>query len=274
MKEFLWKGNYSLGSYSLLCYTREGTKPEHLPSSYIEGYCITTYGISSTNEWHASSIRPNSQGGSDYVLCHRGQPLAEISLQIPGVHNVLNSIAVIATVMALLQDRRQIHELINSLKLHLPNFFGVSRHFEMIGKIQGCHIYDDYAHHPTEVYVVLQAARQRFPLKRLLVVFQPHTYSRLSALKDDFAFALSYADHVVITAVYSVREKGTWNVCGKDLATSIIGPPSEYIPALDDVVNKLALEISKDPLRQIVILTLGAGDINTVGPKLLHALQK
>ena len=136
---------------------------------------------------------------------------------------------VIAAVMALLHDQRKIHELINSLKLHLPDFIGLSRRFEMIGKILGCHIYDDYAHHPTEVYVVLEAARQRFPLKRLLVVFQPHTYrhsleqyvnceysnfctlcqtefwslfcSRLAALKDDFAFALSYADHIVITAV-------------------------------------------------------------------------
>ncbi|EOY23304.1 hypothetical protein QUC31_008199 [Theobroma cacao] len=270
----------SLGAYSLLDYTREGTKPEHsigtmsIPSSDIDGYDVTTYGISSTNEWHASSICPNSQGGSDYVLCHRGQPLAEISLQIPGVHNVLNSVAVIATVMALLHDQRPTRELISSLKLHLSNFIGLSRRFELIGEIHGCHIYDDYAHHPTEVYVVLQAARQRFPFKRLLVVFQPHTYSRLAVFKDDFAVALSYADYIVVTAVYSVRESGAWNVSGKDLAASIIGPPSEYIPALEDVVDKLALEISKDPLREIVILTLGAGDINTVGPKLLHELRK
>ncbi|OMO68391.1 hypothetical protein CCACVL1_19984 [Corchorus capsularis] len=270
----------SLGAYSLLDCRSEGPEPEHLsgarsiPSSDIVGCNIITYGISSTNEWHASSICPNSKGGSDYILCHRGQPLAKISLQIPGVHNVLNSIAAIATIMALLHDQRQINELINSLTLHLPNFIGLSRRFEMIGKIHGCHIYDDYAHHPTEVYMVLQAARQRFPMKRLVVVFQPHTYSRLAALKDDFAQALSNADHIVVTAVYSVREVGNWNVSGKDLTDSIIGPLSEYIPALEDVIDKLALEISKDPLRQILILTLGAGDINTVGPKLLHELQK
>ncbi|OMP03966.1 hypothetical protein COLO4_10058 [Corchorus olitorius] len=296
------------GGHLVICGDRsEGPEPEHLsgarsiPSSDIVGCNIITYGISNTNEWHASSICLNSKGGSDYILCHRGQPLAKISLQIPGVHNVLNSIAVIATIMALLHDQRQINELINSLTLHLPNFIGLSRRFEMIGKIHGCHIYDDYAHHPTEVYMVLQAARQRFPMKRLLVVFQPHTYrhslqqyvncdflkfidcailtlgdscSRLAALKDDFAQALSNADHIVVTAVYSVREVGNWNVSGKDLTDSIIGPPSEYIPALEDVVDKLALEISKDPLRQILILTLGAGDINTVGPKLLHELQK
>ncbi|KAK5782639.1 uncharacterized protein LOC108454576 [Gossypium arboreum] len=269
-----------VGARSLLDYTSEGSKPEHtsgtmlVTSSDVDGYNIITYGISSTNEWHASSICPNSKGGSDYVLCHKGQPLANISLQIPGAHNVLNSLAVIATVTVLLQGQRQVHELINSLKLHLLDFIGLSRRFERIGKIHRCHIYDDYAHHPTEVYFVLQAARQRFPSMRLVVVFQPHTYSRLASLKDDFAVALSHADHVVVTAVYSVREAGPRNVCGKDLATSIISSPSEYIPSLDDVVDKLALEICKDPLREIVILTLGAGDVNTVGPKLLHELQK
>ncbi|PPD97080.1 hypothetical protein GOBAR_DD05868 [Gossypium barbadense] len=285
-REFLWRGTDSVGAHSLLDYTSEGSKPEHasgtmsVTSSDVDGYNIITYGISSTNEWHASSICPNSKGGTDYVLYHKGQPLANISLQIPGAHNVINSLAVIATVTVLLQGRRQVHELINSLKLHLLDFIGLSRCFERIGKIHGCDIYDDYAHHPTEVYFVLQAARQRFPSMRLVVV-------------------------------YSVREAGPRNVCGKDFATSIISSTSEYIPSLvvpnfkplrmtlnsvlirtcsififissdsqvphrfqDDVVDKLALEICKDPLREIVILTLGAGDVNTVGPKLLHELQK
>ncbi|MBA0588924.1 hypothetical protein Gorai_017702, partial [Gossypium raimondii] len=251
-REFLWRGTDSVGARSLLDYTSEGSKPERasgtmsVTSSDVDGYNIITYGISSTNEWHASSICPNSKGGTDYVLYHKGQPLANISLQIPGAHNVLNSLAVIATVTVLLQGRRQVHELINSLKLHLLDFIGLSRRFERIGKIHGCDIYDDYAHHPTEVYFVLQAARQRFPSMRLVV--------------DDFAVALSHADHVVVTAVYSVREAGPRNVCGKDLATSIISSTSEYIPSLDDVVDKLALEICKDPLREIVILTLGAGE--------------
>ena len=83
---------------------------------------------------------------------------------------------VIATVMALVSDRRQSYESINCVKIHLNNFVGVSRRFDLIGTVCGCLIYDDYAHHPTEVRAVLQAARQRFPLKALLVVFQPHTY--------------------------------------------------------------------------------------------------
>lgn len=83
---------------------------------------------------------------------------------------------VIATVLTLMGDQRQSRESIDCIKLQLSKFVGVSRRFQVIGTIYGCHIYDDYAHHPTEVRAVLQAARQRFPDKTLLVVFQPHTY--------------------------------------------------------------------------------------------------
>ncbi|KHG27273.1 UDP-N-acetylmuramate--L-alanine ligase [Gossypium arboreum] len=234
-REFLWRGTNSVGARSLLDYTSEGSKPEHtsgtmlVTSSDVDGYNIITYGISSTNEWHASSICPNSKGGSDYVLCHKGQPLANISLQIPGAHNVLNSLAV----SYCHSDGTLTRPKTNALR-------GLEKYTDVI-------------------YMMI------------MHTIQPN---RLASLKDDFAVALSHADHVVVTAVYSVREAGPRNVCGKDLATSIISSPSEYIPSLDDVVDKLALEICKDPLREIVILTLGAGDVNTVGPKLLHELQK
>ncbi|KAF4356514.1 hypothetical protein F8388_026986 [Cannabis sativa] len=205
-----------------------------------DNYKITTYGISSSNDWQASSITQNSKGGVDYTVCHWGCPVADISLQISGIHNILNSLAVA-----------------------LEKFRGLSRRFEMIGSIHGCHVFDDYAHHPTEIRAVLQAARQRFHSKALLVVFQPHSFSRLAALKNDFAVALSDADQVIITKVYAARETQNWNVNGKDLSALIIGPPSEYIPSLEDVVNKLVLQICEDPHREIVILTLGSGDTTT-----------
>ncbi|KAI9161859.1 hypothetical protein LWI28_021384 [Acer negundo] len=271
----------SPGAYSLLDQIKQGTGSEYSsgsmsnPSSDVceNSYGIVTYGISSKNEWHAKSICPNSQGGSDYILCCRGCPLADISLQIPGIHNVLNSLAVIATVLTLMGDKRDLHESIDRVKFHLSKFMGISRRFEKIGKIYGCHVYDDYAHHPTEVRAVLQAARQRFPDKTLLAIFQPHTYSRLVAMKDDFAAAFADADLVVVTKVYAARETNDWSISGRDLAASIIGMPSEYIPSLGDVVDRLVHQISKDPHREIVVLTLGAGDITTVGPKLLHELQ-
>ncbi|XP_060972046.1 uncharacterized protein LOC115716599 isoform X2 [Cannabis sativa] len=239
----------SEGAKSLLCHCEQtigdGTRsvmPISSSEQCADNYKITTYGISSSNDWQASSITQNSEGGVDYTVCHWGCPVADISLQISGIHNILNSLAVIATVAAKVTNQSQIYDTVDHLRLHLKKFRGLSRRFEMIGSIHGCHVFDDYAHHPTEIRAVLQAARQRFRSKALLVVFQPHSFSRLAALKNDFAVALSDADQVIITK--------------------------------EDVVNKLVLQICEDPHREIVILTLGSGDTTTVGPKLLKKLQK
>ncbi|RWR86560.1 UDP-N-acetylmuramate--L-alanine ligase-like protein isoform X1 [Cinnamomum micranthum f. kanehirae] len=237
-------------------------------------YKIATYGTSPKNHWCASSIRPNSKGGTDYMLYHEGSPVADISLRLPGVHNVLNSLAVIAAVTTLVNDKNKIYEVVNHVRLHLNRFKGVSRRFEMIGKIFGCHIYDDYAHHPTEIRAVLQAARQKFGHHALWVVFQPHTFSRLAALIKDFAAAFSDADHVIVTEIYAARETNVWNIDGRDLSTSISGPSSEYIPKLDDVIDKLIHEILRERDQELVIITLGAGDITNVGRKLLRELQQ
>ncbi|KAK9103707.1 hypothetical protein Sjap_020961 [Stephania japonica] len=266
-------------AYDLLSHERKETTSNCAASEQnsqivLDGYSISTFGTSCFNKWQASEIRPNSRGGSDYVLYHMGRAVADISLQLPGVHNVLNSLAVIATVGALIDDQKLSHGSINSIAFHLNNFFGVSRRFELIGAIYGCHIYDDYAHHPTEVCAVLKAARQKFPLKALWVAFQPHTFSRLAAFMKDFASAFRDANRVIITEVYAAREANAWNISGRDLAISIIGPSSDYIPNLEHVVDKLAQEISAIPEKEIVVLTLGAGDITTVGPKLLRELQQ
>ncbi|PON58196.1 UDP-N-acetylmuramate--L-alanine ligase [Parasponia andersonii] len=239
-----------------------------------DSYKITTFGISSSNEWHASSVAQNSEGGTDYTLCTKEKLISSSVIGDVRWQISVYGFQVIATIVAMVRDESHVHDTVNRLRLHLKNFRGVSRRFEMIGSIHGCYIFDDYAHHPTEIRAVLQAARQRFPFKALLVVFQPHTNSRLAALKKNFAIALSDADQVVITEVYAARETDHWNVSGRDLSASIFGPTSEYIPSLGDVVDKLALQICKDPHRDIVVLTLGAGDITTVGPKLLNELQK
>ncbi|EYU25141.1 hypothetical protein MIMGU_mgv1a021312mg, partial [Erythranthe guttata] len=195
-------------------------------------YKITTFGMSSYNDWQASSVSSNSIGGCDYKLCHKGRAVLDISLQIPGVHNVLNSLAVIAALSAILGDKRQVYESIHMVKSHLKNFKGVSRRFEFIGAIHGYHIFDDYAHHPTEVRAVLQAARKMFPSKELLVVFQPHTYSRLAAMKSEFASSFTETNRVIITEIYAAREANFWSISGEDLARSITSPPCDFIPCL------------------------------------------
>ncbi|XP_029116161.1 uncharacterized protein [Elaeis guineensis] len=267
----------SAGAYALLNDSRQATVSCNVISTSTtlnHGYSITTYGLSSKNDWHASSITRNSQGGQDYVLYYKACQIACISLMLPGVHNVLNSLAVFATVAALVTDGHCVHETINSVRNHLSKFEGVSRRFELIGKVNGCQIYDDYAHHPTEVHAVLQAARQKFPSEPLWVVFQPHTFSRLAALVKDFATALSDADYVIITETYAAREINNLNASESHLATLIRGPSTEYIPRLEDVIDKLALKIPSNMDQDTIILTLGPGDVATVGPELLRRMQK
>ncbi|XP_019195301.1 PREDICTED: uncharacterized protein LOC109189053 isoform X1 [Ipomoea nil] len=273
-------GDSCAGAYISLCSRgKADTEPnisnefETFPSSELccDRYHITTYGISSFNDWHASSIHPNSYGGSDYKLYHKGHYVADISLRMPGIHNIINSLAVIATVSIVARDNG-FFDTITSLRSHLLNFRGICRRFEKVGTICGCHIYDDYAHHPTEIRAVLQAARQRFPFTELLVIFQPHTYSRIAALKSEFAAAFKDADQVVVTEVYAARETSHCT-SGSDLARSIVCPSSEFIPSLDRVLDKLVSLVWEDPDREILILTLGAGDITTLGRKLLCELQ-
>ncbi|KAI3458102.1 hypothetical protein Pfo_014765 [Paulownia fortunei] len=269
----------NLGASSLLNHPKEvSDAPNDMESLSAQlcsiRYKVTTFGMSSYNDWQASSVSSNSLGGCDYRLCHKGQPVNDISLQLPGVHNVLNSLAVVAALSAILGDERQIYDSIDIVKLHLKNFKGVSRRFELIGAVHGYHIFDDFAHHPTEIRAVLQAARKMFPSKELLVVFQPHTYSRLAAMKSEFASAFTEADQVVITEIYAARETNVWSISGKDLAMSITSPPCDFISCLDSVVEKLVDMASKDPVHQMVILTLGAGDITMVGRKLLQELRQ
>ncbi|XP_020246302.1 uncharacterized protein LOC109824177 [Asparagus officinalis] len=212
------------------------------------GYSITTYGISSKNDWHASSVTPNSHGGQDYVLYHNNCPIGNVSLVLPGVHNVLNSLAVIATVALLVSDQKKLNATISSVAYHLSTF--------------------------TEVRAALQAARQLFPYQALWIVFQPHTFSRLAALMKDFATAFVDADHLIITEVYASREMNGCSCDGRELASSIRGPSCEYIPKMEDVIEKLVYEISSDINQEIVVLTLGAGDITTLGPELLKRLRE
>nr|XP_018677730.1 PREDICTED: uncharacterized protein LOC103976212 isoform X2 [Musa acuminata subsp. malaccensis] len=268
----------SAGACALLIEQRQEAVASNCTSAISamsrHGCTVTTYGLSTDNDWSASSITPNLLGGQDYMLCYKKCKIARISLLLPGVYNVLNSLAVIATMVTLVNGKNSIHEAICFVRNHLSKFKGVSRRFELIGKINGCHIYDDYAHHPTEVRAVLQAAREKFLKQAIWVVFQPHTFSRLSAFMDDYSTAFKDADHVVITKVYGARERNIWNTDGEALANVIGGRSTEYIHELDDVVEKLALAISSYEDREIIVFTLGAGDITSVGPLLLRRLER
>ncbi|MBI2939011.1 MAG: UDP-N-acetylmuramate--L-alanine ligase, partial [Chloroflexi bacterium] len=153
-----------------------------------------TYGFGDAVDWQAADVQPNARGGNDFTALYQGAEYARLSLRIPGRHNVLNALA--ATAASHVAGAGP-----EAASRTLATFDGVRRRFELKGMVGGVAVYDDYAHHPTEIAVVLQAARERRP-RRLVVLFQPHTYNRTRALFADFVRALSMADRVVVADIY------------------------------------------------------------------------
>lgn len=155
----------------------------------------------------------------------------------------------------------------------LSQFHGTGRRFQPVGEVGGVLVIDDYAHHPTEVRATLAAARARYPGRRLVAVFQPHTYSRLALLFDQFVTAFDAADLLLITAIYAARETDTLGMDAAQLAEAIRGyagaPPVEYQSELAAIPAGLVPRLRAGDL----VLTLGAGSITTLGPLLLAALE-
>jgi UDP-N-acetylmuramate--alanine ligase len=152
----------------------------------------------------------------------------------------------------------------------LAAFRGAERRFQPVGSVGRVQIFDDYAHHPTEVRATLQAARDQFGERPLWVVFQPHTFSRLAALFDDFVMAFEEADHVVVSDVYAARESGDAAARGQALARAIRHPRAVYQATQDDILRYLLATLPDD----VILLTLGAGDITSLGPRLRRALEE
>ncbi|MBA3530432.1 MAG: UDP-N-acetylmuramate--L-alanine ligase, partial [Ardenticatenales bacterium] len=136
-----------------------------------------------------------------------------------------------------------------------------------VGRIQ---IFDDYAHHPTEIRATLAGAREQFGERPLWVIFQPHTFSRIAALHEEFATAFSAADRVIVSDVYAAREQGDAAATGRALAEAIVGPEALYQATQHDILRYLLDALPDD----VIVLTLGAGDITSLGPRLRRALEE
>jgi UDP-N-acetylmuramate--alanine ligase len=185
-----------------------------------------------------------------------------LELRVPGKHNVLNGTAALAALDALGFQRTESARA-------LGQFAGVGRRFELAGEAAGVTVIDDYAHHPTEIAATLQAARERFPERRIWAIFQPHTFSRTKALIDDFAAALAVADEIVLLDIYAAREIDDGSISSAELARRI-GPRALVVAGVPDVVPAVY------PLLQEgdVVLTIGAGDVTHAAPALVRALER
>ncbi|HEM61243.1 MAG TPA: UDP-N-acetylmuramate--L-alanine ligase, partial [Chloroflexi bacterium] len=203
-------------------------------------------------------LEQNTLGGSDFSLTVRKEYRGRFQLRIPGAHNVSNALAALAVASFLGVEMTGAAET-------LRDFRGVARRFEVKGHWRGTTVVDDYAHHPSEIKATLAAARQRYDGRRVWVVFQPHTYSRTKALLAEFATAFDDADRVIVTPIYAARERDDLGVQTSDLVEAMSHPQVTHLSALSQVAPWLSRELSPGD----VLITMGAGDVWTVGEELL-----
>lgn len=222
-----------------------------------EGYhgTLYTYSVYGNGNYTAKNISFEN-GNAEFDVVLNGAFLMSVKLSVPGLHNVSNALAAIAA-----SHITGISE--ESIKKGLLDFHGVCRRFEYKGKFLSASVYDDYAHHPDEIKVTLSAARG-LGIKRVIAVFEPHTYSRLHSFMHEFAKVLQTADVVVVAPIYSAREKNIYGYSPKTLADLISGAVG--FDSFDEIKEYLKTEVREGD----VILTMGAGDITELATMLVE----
>ena len=222
-----------------------------------------TYGRSTQVDLEILNIQLNA-GGSDFSLRRHGADLGEFHLNVPGLHNVLNATAAVGIGLELDVKVAQIQEGVAA-------FSGVDRRFSVRGVEKGVTVVDDYGHHPTEVKATLAAARLG-PYKKILVLFQPHRFSRTKFLMDDFAGAFNQADSLYLLDIYAASEAAIEGVNAKALVEKIrsFGHRSaNYVATMDEGVAAIASAAAPGDL----IITLGAGSVSQAAEKILEKLR-
>lgn len=225
---------------------------------------VVTYGRAEDADVRWSDLQRRGAGHAFQVHFPDGRQI-EASVAIPGEHNVTNATGVLAAVWSLGLD-------VGSAAGQLARFGGVRRRFDHVGEVGGVIVVDDYAHHPTEVRATLAGARAA-GYDRILVVFQPHRYSRTSALSEEFGEAFADADRVVLMDVYSAGEAPIPGVSGKTLLDAVLkaAPRAQvaYFPHRGDIEAYVASRVRSGDL----VMTMGAGDVTTVAPEIVRALS-
>jgi UDP-N-acetylmuramate--alanine ligase len=213
-----------------------------------------TYGLSPQADYHARSL--NFRGlSTSFVAFHRDKPLGEFSVRMPGQHNVLNTLAVIA-----IADELEVP--LDIVKEALSTFHGVARRFTIVDEVDGVALVDDYGHHPAEVEATLNAARRAYE-GRILVAFQPHRYTRTENLFDDFTRAFNNADQLFVTDIYAAGEKPIPGITSERLAEAIAEPGHHSVKYAADRA-KMSAELAQIAKPGDVVIALGAGDINRI----------
>ena len=247
--------------FVVMCADDEGTR--RLAAWARErGVDVRTYGTAEDADLRLERLTVSGTT-SRYEPVLRGRRLPPVRLAVPGRHLALNSAAALLVGTGLGLDSATLVE-------GLAGFTGVRRRMELKGQEAGVRVYDDYAHHPTELLAQLTAAREVAGRGRLVVAFQPHRYSRTLAFASEFGAALGLADEVVVMEVYSAGEDPVPGATGATVAAAVPLPPAQVVfePSWSAVPEVLAARARPGDL----VLTLGAGDVTAIGPEVLRLL--
>jgi UDP-N-acetylmuramate--alanine ligase len=228
----------------------------------VAGYA---YGLSPGSQLRAVDLEA-VPGGTRCRILEEGRAEGELLVRVPGVHNLRNALGAAAAA-------RHLGVSWEAVRSGLERFTGVARRFQTLGEIEGVLVIDDYAHHPTEIAATLEAIRLAHPGRRLVAVFQPHLYSRTRDFADGFGRALALADVVWVTDVYPAREAPLPGVTGEvvaDAARRHGGPGTQvrYERALEGLAQVVAEDLDPGD----VVVTLGAGSVEVLGPQLVRRL--
>ncbi len=206
-----------------------------------------TFGLGAGNDFTADDIRTVRSGVTAFRILRGGKPVVSVTLHIPGRHNVMNALAACAASLEAGASPADVEKGLDAYR-------GADRRFEILGRIGGITVADDYAHHPTELRATLTAAKE-MGFKRVWAVFQPFTFSRTVMLMDDFAQVLQIADRVVLAEIMGSREVNTWHVYSRDLAAKV--PGSVWFPDFEQIADYVLRSAADGDL----VITLGCGDI-------------
>lgn len=216
---------------------------------------VVTFGFSREADIRAVNLKMEG-GVSEFDVMYKMKVYSHIKLNVPGVHNVKNALAAASAAIELGISGEAVTR-------GLEAFRGAVRRFEFKGTLNGAKVYDDYSHHPGEIHALMEAVRA-IGFRRVVLAFQPHTYTRTKALFDDFVRELSTADRVYLSEIYSAREKNTIGISSADLAAKI--PGSTFCATFEELEEKLREEAGEGD----VIITVGAGDIYKVGEAIVE----
>ena len=248
------------GGFLVLCIDDPGVKELRKRISRND-ISIITYGLSESDyQISRMTLEPS---GSFARISKNGALLPELVLNVPGEHNVLNATAALAAALAL---NIHVSEVLDGLK----GFTGSRRRFERKGKVNGIEVIDDYGHHPTEITVTLKTARKYTQDGRTIVIFQPHRYSRTQAFAPEFAAALELADLAYVLDIYAASEAPIPGVTSQLITNASKTGTVHYVPSMLGSLEKVVEVAAPGDL----IITLGAGDVNSLAPVILQSLEE